>query len=220
MQTLLVALTELSTSAVIFLYLPAVMSVDFVLLNYSNEAINVIILIDALFIAIPLIGAYQLSKRMLGCNSGYFSVDYRINLSHKCHELSTLTDMVRSRGRLVIVNMVYVLVTTTAMTITLYYIDMNPLCVFPNISLTCYGEGDDFWYRLMFVSLAWYTAGIISFLQNTIELFFIFSTKKCFLNWAFKEGLEARLEEIETLARIKEQERVDKLEEYNLFQRE
>ena len=219
MQTLLVALTELTTSAVIFLYVPAIMSVHFALRNYSNEAKYVITLIDLLFIAIPLLGACQVSKRMLRCNSGYLSVDYRINLSFKCHELSTLTDMVRSRRRLVIVNIIYMLVTTSAMTFTLYYYDMNPLCIIPNISLTCYGEVVELHhriYRMMFVILVWYTACIISFLQNTIELFFIFSTKKCFLNWAFKEGLE----EIETVARIKEQERVDKLEEYNLFQRE
>ena len=213
MQTLLFAFTELSTSAVLFLYVPAIWSAFY-------QIYQVTILIEVLFITIPLIGAYQLSKRMLGSNSGYFSIDYRINLSHKCHELSTLTDMVRSRRRLVIVNIIYVLVTTSAMTIILYCYDLNPLCIIPNISLTCYDDLDDLYshriYRMMFVILVWYTACIISLLQNVLELFFIFTTKKCFLNWAFKEGLE----EIETLARIKEQERVDKLEEYNLFQRE
>jgi hypothetical protein len=63
----------------------------------------------------------------------------------------------------------------------------------------------------MVIVLAWYTAAILSFLQNTIELLLLLITKKSLLDWAFTAGLEEQAR----LARLREQKRLDELEEYN-----
>ena len=65
------------------------------------------------------------------------------------------------------------------------------------------------------VVLAWYTACILSFLQNAIELLYILIANKSFLDWAFKAGLE----ELARLARLRERKMLDELEEYNLWGR-
>ena len=226
MMTLLFTITELSTFAVIFLNLAVAWSVGMTFVkNIENEVYNyrvvyytVFVLVITMLIAIPILGADQLSKRMLRQNNGYSSVDYRINLSLKCNELNSLTDMVRSRRRLVIVNMIYIIVTTSAMTITLYHMNMNPLDIMTCLTFEVEVLISDQWCRRMFVTLAWYTACILSFLQNTLELLYILITKKSFLDWAFKEGLKARSEEIVILAMVKEQERLNEFEEYNLLQ--
>ena len=139
---------------------------------------------------VPIFGAYQLSYRILrGGDARYFSIDYRINLSLKCYELDSLTDMVKSRRRLVIVNLIYLLVTTSSMTIAFYF-SKNPLCIIP--SLACENEIDITLRYMTVVVLAWYAAGILSFLQNVIELLYILIAKKSFLDWAFKAGLKQR----------------------------
>ena len=193
MKTLWFALTELSTSIMIFLYLPAVTNC-FWSLWYLDASFKTILVIT-LFTAIPIFGAYQLSFRMLRLDKGYYSADYRINLSLKCHGIYSLEEMVMARRRLVIINMIYVLVTTCALTIGLY----------------CINKNDDLMSYV--VILAWYTACILSFLQNAIELLFILIAKKSFLDWAFKAGLkeEARL------AKLREQKQCDELEENNLL---
>ena len=197
LKTLLFTLTELCTTFALFLYLPAIWLIS---LEFD--------IVFILYIGIPIIGAYQLSLRILGPNKGYFSIDYRINFCLKCQELDSLQEMVIARRRLVIVNMIYVLVTTAASNGVLYYHKLNPLCVIPNLPFDC------FFHSLhMIVFLAWNTACILSFLQNAIELLFILIAKKSFLDWAFKAGLE----EEARLARLREQERLEELEENSLL---
>ena len=206
-KTLLFTLTELCTSTMIFLYIPAVWSIYLTMWAYGYEDfyINTIPVL-ILFTALPILGPYQLSFRMLTPNNRYFCQDYRMNLCLKCQDFDSLPDMVISRRKLVIINIIYVLVTTSAVTIGLYCINLNPLCNV--ISLTC--EFNAQLYPMVIV-LAWYTAAILSFLQNTIELLLLLITKKSLLDWAFKAGLEEQAR----LARLRKQKRLDELEEYN-----
>ena len=204
-NTLWFTLIELCTSTVIFLYLPAVW---FVTMTWS---IDYTVPVFTAYVVLPIICAYQLSFRMVRPTDGYFCQDYRINLCLKCQELDCLPDMVITRRRLVIVNMIYVIVTSSAVTIGLYSVDRNPLCIIPSLTYEC--EKADFY--LMVVVLAWYIACILSFLKNGIELLLILIAKKCFLDWAFKAGLE----KLAALARLRESKRLDELEEYNLWGR-
>ena len=208
-MTLLFTLTELCTSTVIFLYIPAVWSIYQTLLVYSYEDFFIkTVPVLILFTALPILGTYQLSLRMLTPKKRYFCQDYRMNFCLKCQDLDSLPDMVISRRKLVIINIIYVLVTTSAVTIGLYCINLNPLCKI--LTLTC--EFNAQLYPMVIV-LSWYTACILSFLQNTIELLLLLITKKSFLDWAFKAGLE----ELARLARLRERKRLDELEEYNLW---
>ena len=212
-------LSELCTTAAIFLYFLAVWFTYYAAINkYYQKPYGALTahLVFTLFIVIPFFGFYQLSKRMLSLKKGYFSIDYRINLSLKCQELDSVSDMVMSRRRLVIVNMIYILVTTSAVTIWLYCVNINPLCIITSLTWKC---DTNLMYYETCVVLAWYTACIISFLQNAIELLYILIAKKSFLNWAFKAGLKHQLEEEERLDRLREQKELDKLEEYNLWGR-
>jgi hypothetical protein len=67
----------------------------------------------------------------------------------------------------------------------------------------------------MVLILVWYTACILSFLQNTLELLFILIAKKSFLDWAFKVALKKQ----EIPERLKGQERHDTLDliTYNII---
>ena len=203
-------ITELCTTTVIFLYYPAVWSIYLTLwmdgYNFNYDEFYILAIVLILLTVTPLFSAYQLSFRMLRPHNRYFCQDYRMNLCFKCCELGSFQDMVRARRRLVIVNMIYVLVTNFAVTIGLYCINLNPLCNV--ISLTC-----EYNQQLlpMVIVLAWYTAAILSFLQNTIELLLLLITKRSLLDWAFKAGLEEQAR----LARLREQKRLDELEEYN-----
>ena len=125
MKTLLFTLTELITSTMIFLYLPAVWLIFLILHRYlyvfhgdEYEDFYIKTLpVLALFTAIPILGAYQISLRILRPSDGYFSQDYRMNLCLKCKEQYSLSDMVLSRRRLLLVNLIYALITTSAVTI-------------------------------------------------------------------------------------------------------
>ena len=202
--------TELITSIVIFLYIQIACPV-FVSLFSGYHFLTVIPIVLSVII-IPILGAHQLSVKMLGLNAGYRSVDYRINLSLKCQELGSLTAMMRCRKMLVILNMVYVLVTCSALTIALYWLNKIQSCIMPFFNFSCENYGE---HVVMVLILVWYTACILSFLQNTLELLFILIAKKSFLDWAFKEALEKQ----EIPERFRAQERHDTLEliSYNII---
>ena len=202
-NTLRFTFCELITSIVIFLYIQIACPV-FVRLFIDYQLLIVILIVLSVII-IPILGAHQLSVKMLGLNAGFRSVDYRINLSLKCQELGSLTAMVKCRKMLVILNMVYVLVTCLAVTIALYWLNQIQPCIIPFFIFSCENYGEQV---IMVLILVWYTACILSFLQNTLELLFILIAKKSFLDWAFKEALEKQ----EIPERLKGQERHDTLE--------
>ena len=216
MKTLRFTLTELSTTIVIFLHILTVwviyQTIGFKFSDrYGIFYIKTIPLL-ILYISVPFFGAYQLSFRLLRLINGYFSQDYRINFSCKCQELYSLPDLVKSRGILVIVNMIYELFTTCAATYSLHSYDLNPLCIITSTYECSFNSEYDYFENVMVLVLAWYTANILSFLQNFTELILILIANKSFLDWAFKDGLE----EVARLARLRERERLDELEENNL----
>jgi hypothetical protein len=191
-NTILFTLTELSTSTVIFLYLPS--SWTLIKLNWIGLDVVYVLLLYGL---LP-ISACLLSLLMLKHNIEFFTPDNKLNLFWKCKELDSFADMLRSRRSLVLVNMIVLLITTSSMTITLYLINQSQMCIIP--FLRCENEVVDKQFRLMVVISLWYSACIISFLQNAIELLFIVNAKRSFIDWAFKAGLEKQ----ERLDRLKD----------------
>ena len=178
---------ELSTTIALFLYILVPYSIFWALVD-DNVSVYIKILGFVLFYGIPTLGALFSSK--LELDNGFFSVDYRINISLKCKQFSSLTEMVRIRKWLVIVNMsvnmIYLLL--TAIVVILVWLNQTPFCIIP--PFTCVKELSKEQFRSMVLILCWSSACLLSFLENYVELIFILVEKKSFLDWAFKEGLE------------------------------
>ena len=124
-NTILFTLTELSTSTVIFLYLPS--SWTLIKLNWIGLDVVYVLLLYGL---LP-ISACLLSLLMLKHKIEFFTQDNKLNLFWKCKELDSLADMLRSRRSLVLVNIIVLLITTSSMTITLYLINQSQICIIP-----------------------------------------------------------------------------------------
>ena len=176
MKTLLFTITELSTTIALFLYILVLYSMFWALMD-DNVSIYIKISGFVLLYGIPTLGALFSSN--LELHNGFFSVDYRINISLKCKQFSSLTEMVRFRKRLVIVNMVYLMFTAIGISITLCFINQTPLYIWSSEHL-----------RSMVLILCWSYACFLSFLENFVELMVILVEKKSFLDWAFIAGLE------------------------------
>ena len=207
MKTFRFTLIELSTSAVIILYIPVVYAISMTLMvtdNLLHKVISFVVLFG-----IPVC----LSIYVSCAGSKIWSIDYRVDMKYTGMFAvdKPFIEMMRTRRYIVIINIIYLLTTSSAVTTTLYFIKQNPTCIIP--SLTCENVVANEQFRSMVVILSWYTAFILSFLQNIIELLIILITNKSFLDWAFTSALE----EVEILAGQKEQEKLDKLKEYNLF---
>ena len=206
-KTFRFALIELSTSAVIILYISVVYAISMTLMltdNLFHKVMSFVVLFG-----IPVC----LSIYVSCAGSKIWSIDYRVDMKYSGMFAvdKPFTEMVRTRRYIVIINIIYLLTTSSVVTITLYLIKLNPTCIIQ--SLTCENVVANEQFRSMVVILSWYTAFILSFLQNIVELLIILIANKSFLDWAFTSALE----EVEILAGQKEQERLDKLKEYNLF---
>ena len=171
-------LMELSSSAVMILYLPCVYLISWKLMVNDETAYKVLafVLLCGISVFSPQLSSQKLNFRI---------IDYRTNLYSKFQD--NLEDVI-SRRRLVIVNIVFVLGTSSAVTIALYCINQNPLCITP--SLECKNKVSNEHFRSMVAILAWYTASLISFLQNALELLLIKISNMNFLGWVFKAALE------------------------------
>ena len=152
----------------------------------DNTSVYLKILGLVLLYGIPTLGALFSSK--LELDNCFFSVDYRINISLKCKQFSSLTEMVRIRKRLVIVNIIYLLLTAIVVILIFYWLNQTPFCIIP--SFTCVEELSTEQFRSMVLILCWSSACLLSFLENYVELIFILVEIKSFLDWAFKVGLE------------------------------
>ena len=193
MKTFLFTITELTTTIALFLYILVPYSIFWALMD-DNTSVYLKILGFVLLYGIPTLGALFSSK--LELDNCFFSVDYRINISLKCKQFCSLTEMVRIRKRLVIVNLIYLLL--TAIVVILAWLYQTPICIIP--PFTCIKELSTEQFRSMVLILCWSSACLLSFLENYVELVFILVEKKSFLDWAFKEGLE----EQRILERLKE----------------
>ena len=171
-------LMELSSSAVMFLYLPCVYLISWKLMVNDETAYKVLafVLLCGISVFSPQLSSQKLNFRI---------IDYRTNLYSKFHD--NLEDVI-SRRRLVVVNIIFVLGSNSAVTIALYCINQNPLCIIP--SFGCKNKVSDEHFRSMVAIMAWYTASFISFLQNVLELFLIKISNITFLGWVFKAALE------------------------------
>ena len=171
-------LMELSSSAVMILYLPCVYLISWKLMVNDETAYKVLafVLLCGISVFSPQLSSQKLNFRI---------IDYRTNLYSKFHD--NLEDVI-SRRRLVVVNIIFVLGSNSAVTIALYCINQNPLCIIP--SFECKNKVSDEHFRSMVTILAWYTASFISFLQNALELLLIKISNMNFLGWVFKAALE------------------------------
>ena len=193
-ETLLFTLTEFSTSVMIFLTIPGAYTVTRKLVDANGFVKGTIFI---LLCGIQIIVAYQLSYRFLKLKAGCISIDYRINFSVKCQELQSsevpsVEDKRRSRRDLVIINLIYGLATTSAVTFAFCYLPKTPLCII--LSWTCTYKPDREEFVLLTLTLVWYASCILSLLQNTIELLLILIKKKSFLDWTFLSEQVERLE--------------------------